>query len=437
MRTLITNAFLVSDGQKRVGSLLIEDDLIAGIYGADASLPSADSTIDAHEALLLPGIIDDHVHFREPGLTHKADIAAESVAALAGGVTSVMDMPNVVPNTTTNALWLERQLLGAKECKVNYAFYLGATNGNLEEIKRVDVSHVPGIKLFMGSSTGNMLVDKEETLRNIFRHSPILIMAHCEDTCRINSRMRKAQERWGDDPAVECHSWVRDDVSCYQSSSFAAELARQEDARLHIAHITTAIELPLLGENVTGEVAVGHLLFTDADYKRLGSAIKVNPSVKTEADRQSLLTALNDGTITLIGSDHAPHLISEKEGGARKAASGMPMIQYSLVFMLELVEKGCLSIERLVRLMCHAPADLFGIPDRGYLREGFKADLVVVERKDWTLTRDDILSKCGWSPLLGQKFHYRVGQTFVNGCLAYDKGWINEQHRGKALLFRR
>ncbi len=436
MKTLITDAIIVSDGEKVAASLLIENDVIAAVYRSGTALPSADLTIEADGALLLPGIIDSHVHFREPGLTHKATIISESRAALAGGVTSIMDMPNVVPQTTTNALWQERQLLGAEECRVNYAYYLGASNDNVEEIKRVDIHHVPGIKLFMGSSTGNMLVDKEEALRNIFRCSPILVMAHCEDTARINSRLKQAKERWGEAAPIECHTWIRDEEACYRSSSQAVEYARQEGAQLHIAHVTTARELSLLGHGVTGEACLSHLLFSDSDYQSLGARIKVNPSVKTDADRKALREALGDGTITLVSTDHAPHLLEEKEGGVYHAASGMPMVQYSLVSMLELVEDGVLTIERMVELMCHAPARLFGILGRGHVREGYKADLVMVQPKRWTLTQDDILSKCGWSPVEGRIFRYRVTKTFVNGLLAYDNGTLNDSCRGEALEFR-
>ncbi|MCD8302271.1 MAG: dihydroorotase [Prevotellaceae bacterium] len=435
MRTLIENATLVNEGQRQRGSLLIEDELIASIYAEREPLPNADLTLDAEGALLLPGVIDDHVHFREPGLTRKATIATESRAALAGGVTSVMDMPNVVPQTTTNALWSERQQMGARESRVNFAYYLGATNDNLEEIKRVDLRRVPGIKLFMGSSTGNMLVCGEERLRLVFRHSPTLIMAHCEDTARINERTHEAREKWGNDPEVSLHTWIRDEEACYRSSALAAQLAREASARLHLAHLTTERELELLGGNVTGEACVGHLLFCQDDYPTLRSAIKVNPSVKRREDREALRQALGDGRISLIATDHAPHLKAEKQGGALGAASGMPLVQYSLVAMLELAEEGVLSVERLVSLMCHEPARLFGIRRRGFLREGYKADLTLVERREWTLEAGDILSKCGWSPLEGRTFHHRVRQTFVNGHLAYDRGKIDDTYRGKALTF--
>ncbi len=435
MRTLIENATLVNEGRKSHGSLLIEGELIAGIYAGHEPLPNADRTLNAEGALLLPGVIDDHVHFREPGLTRKATIATESRAALAGGVTSVMDMPNVLPQTTTIALWSERQQAGGRESRVNFAYYLGATNDNLEEIKRVDRHRVPGVKLFMGSSTGNMLVSGEERLRQVMRHSPTLVMAHCEDTARINAREREARERWGDDPEASLHTWIRDEEACYSSSALAARLAREENARLHIAHLTTERELELLGADVTGEACVGHLLFCQDDYPTLGSAIKVNPSVKRREDREALRQAARDGRITLIGTDHAPHLKTEKQGGALRAASGMPLVQYSLVAMLELAEEGVISVERLVSLMCHEPARLFGIRGRGFLREGYKADLTIVERRDWTLEAGDILSKCAWSPLEGRAFRHRVRQTFVNGHLAYDRGKIDDSHRGEALTF--
>ncbi|MCD8304295.1 MAG: dihydroorotase [Prevotellaceae bacterium] len=434
MTTLIKNALLVNEGRKLPGSLLIEDELIADIFPTGAPLPSADKVVEANGALLMPGIIDDHVHFREPGLTHKGDIASESRAALAGGVTSVMDMPNVSPQTTTIALWEEHEALGLKHSRVNYACHFGTTNTNIEEIKHIDPTRVPAVKLFMGSSTGNMLVDKESALRQIFRHSPVPVMAHCEETGRISQRMSKAQELWGDDPDVCHHTWIRDEEACWLSSSLAVRLAREEGARLHIAHVTTQRELSLLSGNITGEACVSHLLYTEDDYQRLGTALKVNPSVKTESDRQALLQALRHGTLTLIGSDHAPHLLSEKQGGCRLAASGMPLVQFSLISMLE---QGEVSVEQIVSLMCHAPATLFGIEGRGFLRKGYKADLALVEQTEWTLSKEDILSKCGWSPLEGQTFHHRIWQTYVNGCLAYDHAIVDDTHRGEALHFIR
>lgn len=437
MTTLIRDAVIVNEGKRLNGSVLIDGEQIAAILPAGTALPEADRVIDAQGALLLPGIIDDHVHLREPGLTHKADTAGESRAALAGGVTSLMDMPNVVPQTTTNALWAERMAIGARECRTNYAYYLGATNDNIEEIKAVDRRRVPAIKLFMGSSTGNMLVDDEQALRQIFSQSPLPIMAHCEDTGRINQRMKEAQAQWGDDPAVETHAWIRDAEACYQSAALAARLAHETGARLHIAHLSTERELELVGGNITAEACVGHLVFCDEDYATLDTRIKVNPAIKSRKDRDALRQALKDGRITLVATDHAPHLLSDKHGGARTAASGMPMVQFSLVSMLNLVDEGFISIERLVELMCHAPASLYNIEKRGFLRPGYQADITLVERTPWTLQQKDVLSKCGWSPLEGRSFSHRVAMTFVNGRLAYDHGTIHDEVRGQALTFNR
>lgn len=437
MTTLIRDAVIVNEGKRQNGSMLIDGEQIAAILLAGTALPEADRVIDAQGALLLPGIIDDHVHLREPGLTHKADTAGESRAALAGGVTSLMDMPNVVPQTTTNALWAERMAIGARECRTNYAYYLGATNDNIEEIKAVDRRRVPAIKLFMGSSTGNMLVDDEQALRQIFSQSPLPIMAHCEDTGRINQRMKEAQAQWGDDPAVETHTWIRDAEACYQSAALAARLAHETGARLHIAHLSTERELELVGGNITAEACVGHLVFCDEDYATLDTRIKVNPAIKSRKDRDALRQALKDGRITLVATDHAPHLLSDKQGGARTAASGMPMVQFSLVSMLNLVDEGFISIERLVELMCHAPASLYNIEKRGFLRPGYQADITLVERTPWTLQQKDVLSKCGWSPLEGRSFSHRVAMTFVNGRLAYDHGTIHDEVRGQALTFNR
>lgn len=423
MELLITNARLVSDGKDWMGALLIRDDRIAAVYQQGDSLPPCPNILNAEGALLLPGVIDDHVHFRDPGLTHKADIAHESRAAAAGGVTTVMDMPNVIPQTTTLPLLHERVERGQRESVVRYACYLGATNDNIDEILHLQPAEVPGVKLFMGSSTGNMLVDDEVALRKIFSQCPTLIMTHCEDTARINQRMAEAKEQWGDDPAVEHHPWIRDEEACYRSSSLAVRLAQETGARLHMAHVTTARELELFTPapdegpvpHITAEVCIPHLVFTDADYSRLGTRIKCNPSVKGLHDRNELRKALTDGRIFIIGTDHAPHLLSEKEGGAARAVSGMPMVQFSLVSMLELVDEGILPLARLVQLMCHNPARLFGLADRGYLRPGMLADLVLVRRHAWTLTADDVRSKCGWSPLEGHTFQWQVQCTIVGG----------------------
>ena len=455
MKTLIHNAEIVNEGRRFRGGLLIDDDRIAEVFEGDCptlntvtDLPLAVqerctlNCTDAGGSLLLPGIIDTHVHFREPGLTHKADIAHESRAALAGGVTSVMDMPNVNPPTTTLERWQERMALGARESRVNYAYYIGATSLHAP----ISTPHQIPIKLFMGSSTGNMLVDKRDDLLRVFRLAAenadrFPIVVHCEDTPRINERMAEAKRLWGDDPAVEHHPWIRDAEACYRSSSLAVQLAQETGARLHIAHITTEreLELPSLHTphstpNVTLEVCVPHLLFCDEDYATLGTRIKCNPAVKSKRDRDALRRALADGRILTVATDHAPHLLSEKEGGCARAASGMPMVQFSLVSMLGLVSEGVLTLERMVDAMCHEPALLFNIKDRGFLRPGNKADLVLVKPEDWTLGREDILSKCGWSPLEGRTLHWRVQQTYVNGRLGYDYGHIDDTLRGEAIF---
>lgn len=436
MTTLIHNATIVNEGRCFRGAVLIEDGRISEVFEGEGqpvtSRLSPLNSIDASGALLLPGIIDTHVHFREPGMTHKADICHESRAALAGGVTSVMDMPNVNPPTTTVERWKERMEMGLRNSRVNYSCYIGATNEGIADVPAP-------IKLFMGSSTGNMLVDKREALKTIFQFAADHnrpIVAHCEDTQRINERMAEAKQLWGDDPSVEHHPWIRDEEACYRSSALAAELAQETGARLHIAHITTARELELLnGKNITGEVCLPHLLFCDQDYARLGTRIKCNPAIKTESDREALRQALRDGRLQTIGTDHAPHLLSEKQGGCARAASGMPMVQFSLVSMLGLVDEGVLTLERMVDAMCHQPAPLFGIKERGFLRPGYKADLVLVRPETWTLHEEDILSKCGWSPLEGYTFNWRVQQTFVNGHLSYDHGNINDATRGEAVTF--
>ncbi len=436
--TLIKDATIVNNGESQVGSLLVCGDRIEAVYTAsDVPMLEGVHVVDATGCYLLPGVIDDHVHFRQPGLTAKADMHTESMAAAAGGVTSVLDMPNVVPQTTTVELWRERMQMAQESMHVNYGLFLGATNDNLDEILAMPAEEYPGVKLFMGSSTGNMLVDRRETLEQIFARSPKLIMAHCEDTARINNNMERAREQYGDDPAVEHHPEIRDAEACLQSSALAAELARKTGARLHIAHISTEAELALLGGNITGEACVAHLLYTDDDYRRLGTRIKCNPAIKSNEDCQALRQALNDGRITCIGTDHAPHLIEEKQGGASRAVSGMPMVQYSLVSMLEMVDEGVTGIERLVTLMCHNPATLFGIKDRGYIAPGMKADLVLVRRQEqaYTVEKADILSKCQWSPREGDSLHWRVVGTWVGGQHVWNGSAVDTSVRGEALAF--
>ena len=437
MKTVIENATLVNEEQSFRGSLLIEDDRIAEIAPGREIHAEGAVTIDAEGMLLMPGVIDDHVHFREPGLTRKATMHTESMAAAAGGVTSVLDMPNVVPQTVTNELLQERQELGLREMHVNHAFFLGATNDNLEEVKRLDTERCPGVKLFMGSSTGNMLVDREETLRRLFGESPALIMAHCEDTSRINRRIEEYKARYGEDPDARFHSEIRDEEACLESSRLAAALAREAGARLHIAHISTAEELALAAPEagITLEACVPHLLYSTDDYALKGSLIKCNPAVKGPRHREALREALTSGAITTIGTDHAPHLLSEKAGGALKAVSGMPMVQFSLPSMLTLADEGVVTKERLVSLMCHNPARLFGIRERGFLRPGYKADLTLVKPRRHTIRRDEVLSLCGWSPREGERVTWQVAATWVNGQKVWDGERVDTGVRGEALKF--
>lgn len=446
MKTLIQNATIVNEGCEYVASILIEDDTIQEIYTESLSEElKTDKIINASGMWLIPGVIDDHVHMRDPGLTHKANMESETRAAAAGGVTSVMDMPNVIPQTTTLKHWEEKMKHAERMARVNYAMYLGATNNNLDEVKKMDPTRIPALKVFMGSSTGGMLVDKKEILHHIFQQCPTLIMTHCEDTTRINKRMAEAMTQQGEDPAIEWHAWIRDDEACYRSSELAVKIARETGARLHLAHLTTAKELTLLSpsltpveeKQITAEACPQHLFYFDKDYTRLGSLIKCNPSIKREKDREALRQALTDGHIDLIGTDHAPHLLSEKQGGAAKAVSGMPIIQFSLPLMLTLSEQGLLSKSRLVELMCHNPASLFRIEKRGFIRKGYKADLVLLRKEEWTVTANCIISKCGWSPLTGETFKWRVAGTWVNGQHVFDGSTVNDSVRGEALLFNK
>lgn len=442
-KILIKNVNIVNEGRIFNGSIVIEADSIVDIseqsYQPEASF---DKVIDASGCFVLPGIIDDHVHFREPGLTQKADIESESRAAAVGGVTSYFDMPNTVPQTTTLQSLKDKFERAKTESHVNYSFFFGATNDNSSLFQQLDVHSIPGIKLFMGSSTGNMLVDRREALETIFRTAPLPIMAHCEDTNIINQNMIFAKNHYGEDPDVKYHPMIRSVDACYQSTKTAVELARKYGTRLHVAHLTTARELELFSSqypNITAEAVVGHLYFSDEDYSSLGSRIKVNPAIKSKTDRDALRQALNDGRIAVVGTDHAPHLIAQKEGGCCKAASGMPMIQFSLVTMLELVDDGVLTLPRMVELMCHRPAKLFEISKRGYIRKGYKADLVLVRpHSPWTVTPDIIESKCGWSPVEGHTYNWKVERTFCNGHEVYncEKG-VDTVYRGEQIEFRR
>ena len=439
MRTLIQSGTLVNEGQTFEGAIIVEDGRISQIVkGNTTPEASYDEVIDASGCFVLPGVIDDHVHFREPGLTEKADIESESRAAAAGGITTYFDMPNTVPQTTTLETLEEKFALAAEKSHVNYSFFFGATNNNADLFPQLDIHRIPGIKLFMGSSTGNMLVDRREALEKIFASSPLPLMAHCEDTGIINRNMAEAKQKYGDDPKVTHHPEIRSVEACYESTRLAVELAKKHHARLHIAHLTTAKELELLGaEGVTAEVTTSHLYFCDRDYASLGTRIKCNPAIKTEGDREALREALNNGRITVIGTDHAPHLLSQKEGGCARAASGMPMIQFSLVTMLELVDQGVLSLERLVELMCHNPARLFEVRHRGFLREGYQADIVLVRpNTGWTVTKDVIQSKCDWSPMEGHMYLWRVERTLCNGHTVYQQGRVDADYIGQPVEFR-
>jgi dihydroorotase len=443
---LIYNASIINEGFTCIGSLLIENDIISDIY-IDRKVPEVikkqADIIDASGLWLLPGVIDDQVHFREPGLTHKGDIASESRAAIAGGVTSFMEMPNTNPQTVTVEALEQKFELGAQKSYANYSFYMGAANDNMEELRKIDPEKVCGIKIFMGSSTGNMLVDDKKTLEIIFAEVNMLIAVHCEKEEIIKANIEKYKAEFGEYIPIPCHPLIRSAEACYQSSFEAAELAHKYGTRLHILHLSTEKELtlfetgPLAGKKITGEACVHHLWFSDEDYEKLGSRIKWNPAVKTRRDRDAVLQAVIQDRLDVIATDHAPHLLSEKEGGCLQAASGGPLVQHSLQVMFELVKQGKITKETVVKKMCHAPADLFQVHKRGYIRKGYFADLVLVNPdKPYTITQDNILYKCQWSPFEGNTFSTTIEKTFLNGKPAFDKGVVNEV-RGERLKFDR
>ncbi len=444
MRILISNPTIVNNGEQFRGSIVVNNGKIVEILRED-ELPHlpCDSIVEATGLYLIPGVIDDHVHFREPGLTKKATIATESRAAAAGGVTSYMEMPNTVPQTTTIEALKEKYTIAAKESLINYSFFFGATNSNVEEFKKLNAKKVCGIKLFMGSSTGNMLVDKREELERIFAEAKRLgmpIAVHCEESSIIAANSKRIKEEIGEDADVKYHPVIRSAEACYESTKCAVGLAQKFGTQLQVMHISTASELELLGKdsNITAEATPAHLTFCDEDYERLGTRIKCNPAIKGEEDRDALRKAVAEGKIEIIGTDHAPHLPEDKIGGALKAASGMPSIQFSLLAMLELVDKGVFTIETLVERMCHAPARIFDIDRRGYIEKGYYADFVLIAPgKPHTVKKEDIISKCGWSPFEGDTFNWNVEQTWVNGECAYNRGEINEEVHGKALTFNR
>lgn len=444
MKTLIKNAEIVSENQVFKGDLLIENDLISRI-GKNISEEGVDKIIEASGKYLLPGIIDDQVHFREPGLTHKGDIESESKAAIAGGVTSFIEQPNTVPNAVTQDLLEEKYQIASEKSFANYSFMMGGTNDNLEEVLKTNPRNVAGIKLFLGSSTGNMLVDNPETLENIFSKTKMLIAVHCEDEATIKSNTEKYKKEFGDDIPMKYHHLIRSEEACYLSSSKAVELAKKTGARLHVFHVSTAKEtslfrndMPLKDKKITAEVCVHHLTFTDADYETKGTLIKWNPAVKTQHDKDGLWEALLDDRIDVVATDHAPHTWEEKQNVYTKAPSGGPLVQHSLQLMLENFHNGKISLEKLVEKMCHNPAILFQVEKRGFIRENYKADLVLVDLNEtYTVSKENLLYKCGWSPLEGTTFHSKITHTFVNGNLAFENGKVGEQKHGERLLFDR
>jgi len=445
MNTLIRNATIVNEGTTFVSDVLIEGEIIRRIAKDISDFPRNTALIDAKGKTLIPGIIDDQVHFREPGLTHKATIATESRAAVAGGITSFMEMPNTVPQATTQKLLEDKFKIAAKDSYANYSFMMGGTNDNLEELLKTNPKNVAAIKLFLGSSTGNMLVDDDEVLEKIFSSTKLLIAVHCEDETTIKNNLDKQKSVYGDDIPIELHPVIRSAEACYKSSSKAIALAKKTGARLHVFHLSTAIEtdlftnkIPLEEKQITAEVCVHHLWFDDKDYKEKGTFIKWNPAVKSKKDKEGLWKALLDDRIDVIATDHAPHTLEEKKQVYTKAPSGGPLVQHGLLAMMEAVREEKISIEKLVEKMCHNPARLFKIAKRGFIKEGYFADMVLVDTAcPQTVDKENILYKCGWSPFEGATFHSTVTHTFVNGHLIYNKGVFNDSIKGKRLIFDR
>ena len=442
---LIKNAQIVNEGKIFIGDLLIQNDRIAEISESISVKSSDTKVIDADGFYLVPGMIDDQVHFREPGLTHKATIATESKAAVAGGITSFIEMPNTVPQATTIELLEEKFAIAKETSWANYSFMFGGTNDNLEEVLKVDKTKVAGLKLFLGSSTGNMLVDDPKILENIFSKTDLLISAHCEDETTIRENQAKYLALYGDDIPIKMHPLIRSEEACYISSSKAIELAKKTGARLHVFHVSTEKEthlfnnkLPLSEKKITAEVCIHHLWFTDEDYDVKGTKIKWNPAVKTQKDKDGLWKALNDDRIDVIATDHAPHTLEEKNQVYTKAPSGGPLVQHAMDALFEMHHKGYISVEKLVEKTAHNPAILFQIKERGFIREGYKADLVLINPiAPWTVNKENIAYKCGWSPFEGTTFKSRVTHTFVNGTLVYDNGRFLNQGTPERLTFNR
>jgi len=441
--TLIRNALLINEGKIFLADVFIQNGLIAQI-GLSLDV-QADKRIDAEGKYLIPGVIDDQVHFREPGLTHKGELYTESKAAVAGGITSFMEMPNTKPQTLTQEL-LEQKYQRAKEVSLaNYSFFMGASNDNLEEVLKTDPKNVGAIKIFMGSSTGNMLVDDKSVLENIFEKSKMLIAVHCEDEATIQQNTAHYKSIYGEDVPIEMHAKIRSDEACYKSSSMAIELAKKHNTRLHVFHLSTAKEMelfrndiPLDEKRITAEVCIHHLWFDDSQYSDKGTHIKWNPAVKSKADKEAVFEALLDDRIDIIATDHAPHTLEEKNNTYFNAPSGGPLVQHALVAMLELYHQGKIKLEKIVEKMCHAPAICFQVENRGFIREGYAADLVLVEIDNpWQVNKDNILYKCAWSPFEGNTFKSRVTHTWVNGHLAYQNGSFDESQKGHRLTFDR
>jgi len=444
MKTLIKSTTIVNEGQEYIGHIIINNDKIEQISTSLPEIQSYDQIIDGTGKIAMPGVIDDQVHFREPGLTHKGEITTESKAALAGGITSYMEMPNVNPQTTTQDALKDKFELASKKSYANYSFYIGATNDNLEELKKTNPKTTCGIKVFMGASTGNMLVDNEKTLEGIFAEAPCLVATHCEDEATIKNNLNKYEQEFGDNILPEHHPLIRSAEACYKSSSKAVELALKYNTKLHVLHLSTAKELELFNsgdvsdKKITAEVCVHHLWFNNDDYKTLGHRIKWNPAVKTNQDRNALIDGLNNDLLDVVATDHAPHLLSEKLNAYGNSASGGPLVQHSLMAMLELFKKDKLTLNQVVRKMCHAPADLYKVDKRGYLREGYYADIVLVDlNEEYKVTENNILYKCKWSPFEGTTFNSTISHTFLNGKLVFENGIVLGEPNGRSLVFNR
>ena len=443
MKKLLKNAQIINEGTLVTADVMIQGDRIVKL--AKLIDDSEAEIIDLSGKFLMPGVIDDQVHFREPGLTHKGRIYTEAKAAVAGGITSFMEMPNTKPQALTQALLEDKYLIGAKDSLANYSFFMGASNENLDEVLKTDPKHVAGVKIFMGSSTGNMLVDDKQVLNDIFSKCEMLIAVHCEDEETIRKNSEKMMAEYGEELPISFHPIIRNEEACYKSSSMAVELAKKHNTRLHILHISTDKEtnlfrndIPLNQKRITSEACIHHLWFDESNYHEKGTLIKWNPAVKSAKDKEGLWKALLDDRIDIIATDHAPHTIDEKNNKYFKAPSGGPLVQHALVAMLEFYHQGKVSLEWIVEKMCHAPATCFQVKDRGFIREGYYADLVVVDLdKPWLVKKENILYHCGWSPFEGETFKSSVVKTFVNGNLVYDGGIFDEQHRGMRLEFDR